>query len=165
MLENLRFYEEEENFNTTDEKVKEFCSNLSKLGDIYINDAFGTVHRAHSSIVGINLPIRASGLLLDKELNYFSKALENPQRPFLAIVGGAKVHDKIPLLYSLIDKVDELIIGGGMAFTFKKVLFNMNIGSSIFDNIGAELVLSILEKARLKGVRICLLYTSDAADE
>jgi phosphoglycerate kinase len=164
LLENLRFYSEEENYNINDLKVLEFCNNISKFGDIYVNDAFGTAHRSHSSIVGINLPIRVSGLLLSKEINYLYKSIDLPQRPFLAIVGGAKVSDKIPLLYSLISKVDEIIIGGGMAFTFKKIISNMKIGSSIFDSKGAEMVRSILDKAKLNGVKIHLPVDFVCAD-
>ena len=89
----------------------------------FVNDAFGTAHRAHSSMVGVDLPVRVAGLLMKKELTYFSQALEAPPRPFVAILGGAKVSDKIQLIHNLLDKCDELIIGGGMAFTFTKVRF------------------------------------------
>ena len=103
--------------------VKAFRDSLSKRGGIYVNDAFGTAHRVHSSMVDCQLPQKASGFLLKKELEYFAKALDQPQRPFLAILGGAKVADKILLIESL-DKVVEMIIGGGMAFTFLKVINN-----------------------------------------
>jgi phosphoglycerate kinase len=106
---------------------------LSKHGDVFVFDAFAAAHRAHSSVVGINHPIRAAGFLMAKELDFFAKALENPQRPFLAILGGAKVHDKIQLINNLLDKVDEMIIGGGMAFTFKKVIDNMEVGNFFSD--------------------------------
>jgi len=114
LLENLRFHIEEEGSiknkdgskTKADEKnVKKFREQLTSLGDVYVNDAFGTAHRAHSSMVGINLPQRASGFLVKKELDYFSKALENPERPFLAILGGAKVSDKIQLIENMLDKV------------------------------------------------------------
>uniref|UniRef100_S4RBY2 Phosphoglycerate kinase n=1 Tax=Petromyzon marinus TaxID=7757 RepID=S4RBY2_PETMA len=107
--------------------VAAFRASLSKLGDIYVNDAFGTAHRAHSSMVGCDLPIKAAGFLMKKELDYFAKALEKPERPFLAILGGAKVKDKIQLINNLLDKVDEMIVGGGMAYTFLKVLHNMEV--------------------------------------
>lgn len=131
LLENLRFHIEEEgsvkNKDGTKTKadpadVDKFREGLTALGDLYINDAFGTAHRAHSSVVGIKLPQRAAGYLMKKELEYFAKALENPERPFLAILGGAKISDKIQLIENLLDKVNSLIICGGMAFTFKKVL-------------------------------------------
>ena len=104
-------------------KIKEFRQSLAKLGDLYVNDAFGTAHRAHSSMLGEGYAQRASGFLLKKELNYFSKALDNPEHPYLAILGGAKVADKIQLIENMLDKVDEMIIGGGMAFTFRYVTF------------------------------------------
>lgn len=165
LLENLRFHAEEEGkgTNAAGEKVKAaaedvaaFRSSLSKLGDVYVNDAFGTAHRAHSSMVGVDLPIKASGFLMKKELEYFSAALDNTARPFLAILGGAKVSDKIQLISNLLDKVDEMIIGGGMAFTFKKVAHDMNIGASLFDEPGAAIVAEIMAKAESKGVKIHL---------
>lgn len=100
---------------------------MRKLGDVYINDAFGTAHRAHSSMMGDGFDIRASGFLLKKELEYFAKALDNPERPFLAILGGAKIADKIQLINNLLDKVNEMIIGGGMAYTFLKVSKDMKV--------------------------------------
>jgi phosphoglycerate kinase len=162
MLENVRFYPEEEGVGVTPdgkkikadpESIKKFRQSLTKLGDVYVNDAFGTAHRAHSSMVGIDLP-RACGFLMKRELDYFSKALEKPNRPFLAIMGGAKVTDKIKLITNMLDKVDEMIIAGGMAFTFKKVVNNVNIGNSLFDKEGAQIVHQILEKAKEKNVKI-----------
>lgn len=136
LLENLRFHIEEEG-STKDKggnkikadpaKVTQFREGLTKLGDVYVNDAFGTAHRAHSSMVGVKLPQRAAGFLMKKELEYFAKALEHPERPFLAILGGAKVSDKIQLIENMLDKVDSLIICGGMAFTFKKTLDNVAV--------------------------------------
>ena len=105
--------------------MKKFRESLRKLGDVYVNDAFGTAHRAHSSMMGEGFDIRASGFLLKKELQYFAKALDNPEKPFLAILGGAKVADKIQLINNLLDKVDEMIIGGGMSYTFLKVIKDM----------------------------------------
>ena len=143
MLENLRFHIEEEgsakNADGTKTKadkaaVEEFRKQLTKLGDVYVNDAFGTAHRAHSSMVGVELPQRASGFLMKKELEYFAKALESPERPFLAILGGAKVSDKIQLIENMLDKVNTLIICGGMAFTFKKTIKNVNVRDFCFSN-------------------------------
>ena len=136
LLENLRFHIEEEgsvkNKDGTKTKadptnVTKFREQLTRLGDVYVNDAFGTAHRAHSSMVGVQLRQRAAGFLMKKELEYFAKALENPERPFLAILGGAKVSDKIQLIDNMLDKVNSLIICGGMAFTFKKTLNNVAV--------------------------------------
>jgi len=121
-----------------------------------VNDAFGAAHRAHSSIVGISAPIKAAGFLMKKEIAAFSKVLEQPQRPVLAVLGGAKISDKIPLIENLLDKVDEMIIGGGMAFTFKKVLDHMSIGKSLFDQKGSEMVESLMKKAAARKVKIHL---------
>lgn len=165
LLENLRFHLEEEGKGVDEAKnkikanpddVAKFRASLTKLGDVYVNDAFGTAHRAHSSMVGVQLPQRASGFLMKKELDYFSKALENPQRPFLAILGGAKVADKIQLIENLLDKVNEMIIGGGMAFTFLRVLNNVEIGKSLFDQEGSTIVPKLIEKAKAKNVQIHL---------
>lgn len=125
---------------------------MSKLADIYINDAFGTAHRPHASITGINLHIKATGLLMQKELEYFAKELDSPERPFLAIVSGAKVSDKIQLIEKMLDKVNSLILCDGMAFTFLKASKNMKIGDSLYDpnNDCEALALSLLEKAREK---------------
>jgi phosphoglycerate kinase len=120
--------------------VAAFRKSLSSLGDVFVNDAFGTAHRAHSSMVGVNVETRAAGFLMAKELNFFSKVLENPERPLTVVMGGAKVKDKIPLIMNLIDLADEIIIGGGMAFTFNRVIDNIDIGDSLFDAEGAELV-------------------------
>jgi phosphoglycerate kinase len=174
LLENLRFHPEEEGVRIDSdgkkekadpEKIKKFRESLTKLGDVYVNDAFGTAHRAHSSMVGVNLPIKAAGFLMKKELDYFSKVLENPARPLLAIMGGAKVTDKIKLINHLLDKVDEMIIGGGMAFTFKQVCFNVKIGTSLFDKEGAKIVKEILEKAEQKKVKIHLPVDYAIADK
>ena len=128
LLENLRFHAEEEGkgvdasgnkVKADKEAVTAFRASLRKLADVYVNDAFGTAHRAHSSMMGEGFERRAAGFLLKKELTYFSKALNNPDKPFLAILGGAKVADKIQLIENMLDQVDEMIIGGGMAFTFR----------------------------------------------
>lgn len=140
LLENLRFHIEEEGSSKDKDgkktkadpaKVEAFRVGLTKLGDVYVNDAFGTAHRAHSSMVGVKLQQRAAGFLMKKELDYFAKALEHPERPFLAILGGAKVSDKIQLIENMLDKVDSLIICGGMAFTFKKTLDNVPVRRSL----------------------------------
>ena len=165
LLENLRFHIEEEGKGVDKDgnktkadpaNVEKFRQGLTALGDVYINDAFGTAHRAHSSMVGVALPQKASGFLVKKELEYFAKVLESPKRPFLAILGGAKVSDKIKLINNLLDKVDKLIIGGGMAFTFKKVLNNMPIGNSLFDKDGAELIEGLIAEAKKRNVTIVL---------
>merc|ERR1711881_475098 len=145
-------------------KVEEFRKGLTALGDIFINDAFGTAHRAHSSMVGVDLPQKASGFLMKKELEYFAKALENPQRPFLAILGGAKVSDKIQLIDNLLGKVNSLIICGGMAFTFKKTLENVKIGNSLFDEAGSRTVGDLVEKAKKNNVELVLPVDYITAD-
>ncbi len=175
LLENLRFHVAEEgkvkNDKTgetlkkaTPEEIAAFRASLSKLGDIYVNDAFGTAHRAHSSMVGVKLPQRAAGFLMKKELDAFAKVLDHPKRPLLAILGGAKVADKIQLIENLLDKADEIIIGGGMAYTFLKVLNGMEIGASLFDPKGAEIVPAILAKAKAKNRAIHLPVDFLAAD-
>jgi len=165
LLENLRFHIEEEGkgvdaagnkAKADPAAVEKFRASLSKLGDVYVNDAFGTAHRAHSSMVGCQLAQRASGFLLKKELTYFAKALDNPERPFLAILGGAKVADKIQLIENMLDKVNEMIVGGGMAFTFLKVINNMEIGNSLFDEEGAKIVQKLMDKAKANKVQITL---------
>lgn len=173
LLENLRFHVEEEGagvdtngkkIKADPEAVKKFRASLSKLGDVFVNDAFGTAHRAHSSMVGVNLS-RASGFLMKKELDYFAKALEDPQRPFLAIMGGAKVSDKIKLITNMLSKVDEMIIGGGMAFTFKKVLDNVKIGKSLYDDEGAKIVQEIVDKAKQRNVKLHFPHDFVTADK
>ena len=196
LLENLRFHAEEEGSSkdaegkkvkADKEKVQEFRKGLTALGDVYISkrsstkscilqdlltawldDAFGTAHRAHSSMVGVELPQKASGFLMKKELDYFAQALESPKRPFLAILGGAKVSDKIQLIDNLLGKVNSLIICGGMAFTFKKTLENVKIGNSLFDEAGSKTVGGIMEKAKKNGVQIvlpCDYITADKFDK
>lgn len=165
LLENLRFHIEEETKVKLEDGSKKaadkaaiaaFCASLSKLGDVYVNDAFGTAHRAHSSMVGVNLKEKAAGFLMEAELKAFAAVLDHPQRPLLAILGGAKIADKIPLINNLIERADEIIIGGGMAFTFKKVLANMEIGASLFDPEGAKTVADLMAKAQARGVKIHL---------
>jgi phosphoglycerate kinase len=167
LLENLRFHIEEEgkvkikNADGTETKLKAdpakeaaFRASLSKLGDVFVNDAFGTAHRAHSSMVGVNLPQKAAGFLMEAELKAFAKVLDNPDRPLLAILGGAKIADKIPLINNLLEKANKVIIGGGMAYTFHKVNRGMKIGSSLFDPEGAKIVAELEAKAKAKGVEL-----------
>jgi len=163
LLENLRFHIEEEGkgvdgsggkVKAEKEAVSAFRASLRKLADVYVNDAFGTAHRAHSSMMGEGFERRAAGFLLKKELTYFSKALNNPERPFLAILGGAKVADKIQLIENMLDQVDEMIIGGGMAFTFRKIVDGMSIGTSLYDEEGAKIVPRLMEKAAEKKVKL-----------
>jgi len=174
LLENLRFHAEEEGSSKDAEgkkvkadkaDVEKFRKGLTALGDVYINDAFGTAHRAHSSMVGIDLPQKASGFLVKKELDYFAQALEEPKRPFLAILGGAKVSDKIQLIDNLLGKVDSLIICGGMAFTFKKTLENVKIGNSLFDEAGSKTVGDLVKKAEKNNVKIVLPTDYITADK
>ncbi len=177
LLENLRFHIEEEgkikekqpdgtekSIKADPKNVEAFRASLSKLADVYVNDAFGTAHRAHSSMVGVSLPVKAAGFLMEAELNAFAKVIEQPARPLLAILGGAKIADKIPLINNLIEKADEIIIGGGMAFTFKKVLEGMDIGTSLFDPEGAKIAQELFDKAKAKGVKITLPVDFVTAD-
>jgi len=133
-----------------------FRASLAKLADVYCGDAFGTVHRGHSSMVGEGYPVKCSGFLVAKELDAFSKVLDAPAQPVLAILGGAKVTDKIQLIKNLLDKVDMMIIGGGMAFTFIKVIKGVSIGASLYDEEGAKIVNEIMAKAKEKNVEIIL---------
>ena len=174
LLENLRYHIEEEGKvkleDGTSKKadpaaVAAFRSSLSKLGDVYVNDAFGTAHRAHSSMVGVNLPVKAAGFLMEAELKAFAAVIASPRRPLLAILGGAKIADKIPLIRNLIDKADEIIIGGGMAYTFKKVMNGMEIGESLFDPEGAKIVAELVAKAKERGVSIVLPVDYVCADK
>ena len=174
LLENVRFHIEEEgkaknedgtSTKADPEKVKAFRASLTKLGDVYANDAFGTAHRAHSSVVGVELPDKVAGFLMQKELDAFAAVLDNPKRPLLAILGGAKVADKIPLINNLLDKADEIIVGGGMAYTFLKVIDDMKIGNSLFDPEGAKIVPELMAKAKEKGVKIHLPVDFITADK
>jgi len=174
LLENLRFHIEEEGKvkleDGTSQKadpkaVEAFRASLTKLGDVFVNDAFGTAHRAHSSMVGVALPDKAAGFLMEAELKAFAKVLDTPERPLLAILGGAKIADKIPLIKNLIEKADKIIIGGGMAYTFHKQLRGMKIGGSLFDAEGAKIVGELEEKARARGVELIFPVDFIAADK
>merc|ERR1711972_405294 len=165
LLENLRFHVEEEGkgldadgnkLKADAAKVTEFRASIRKLADIYCNDAFGTAHRAHSSMMGEGFDVKCSGGLMSKELDAFAKVLETPAKPVLAILGGAKVSDKIQLIMNMLDKVDKMIVGGGMAYTFLKVIDGMAIGTSLYDEEGAKIVPDIMEKAKKLGVEIVL---------
>lgn len=150
LLENVRFDKREE------QNDPGFAKELASLADIYVNDAFGTAHRAHASTAGVAKYLPAvCGFLIQKEITIMGKALTNPKRPFVAILGGAKVSDKIGVIKNLLDKVDTLIIGGGMAYTFLKALGNP-IGTSICENDKVDLAKEILEKAKEKNVSLLL---------
>ena len=159
LLENLRFHKEE-----TDNDP-EFAKALASFGEVYVNDAFGTAHRAHASTEGVahHLPAVA-GYLIKKELEIMGKALSNPERPFVAILGGAKVSDKIGVIENLIEKVDTLIIGGGMAYTFFKAR-GYEIGDSLLEADKVELAKSLEEKAKAKGVKFLLPVDNVVAKE
>ncbi|MBC7567812.1 MAG: phosphoglycerate kinase [Pedobacter sp.] len=161
LLENLRFYPEEEKGD------KEFASKLAKLGDVYVNDAFGTAHRAHAStaIVAEFFPIdKYFGYLMAEELKNAEKVNHGAEKPFTAIMGGAKVSDKILLIESLLDKVDNIIIGGGMAYTFAKAQGG-EIGTSLLEEDRMALCLELLEKAKAKGVNLLLPLDTVIADK
>src|SRR5882672_4880440 len=151
LLENLRFHPEEE---ANDEK---FARQLANLADYYVNDAFGSAHRAHASTAGITKFVQKSvaGLLMEKELEYLGKALQHPEKPFVAILGGAKVSDKIAVIQNLMTKVDALIIGGGMAYTFLKAQ-GQEIGKSLVENDKLDLARQLLKEAKERKVKFLL---------
>lgn len=159
LLENVRFHREE-----TDNEP-EFAKKLAKFAEVFVNDAFGTAHRAHASTAGVAdyLP-SVSGFLIEKELKFLGEALNNPQRPFLAILGGAKVSDKIGVIESLLEKVNTLIIGGGMAYTFIKAQ-GYQIGKSLCEEDKLDLAKEIMAKAQEKGVKLMLPADSVVANE
>lgn len=165
LLENLRFHPEEEGSSKAEDGSKQkadpasvsaFRASLSRLGDVYVNDAFGTMHRAHSSITGISVEPRLAGLLVQKELKAFSALLESPDPIDVAILGGAKVSDKLQLILHLLARVRTLLIGGGMAFSLLKAREGMEIGGSLWDAEGAALAPKIWEEAEARGVTIML---------
>jgi phosphoglycerate kinase len=151
LLENLRFHAEEE---ANDER---FSKQLASLADFYVNDAFGTAHRAHASTVGITKFVQksAAGLLMQKELTYLGKALEHPEEPFVAILGGAKVSDKIGVIRNLMDKVDAIIIGGGMAYTFLKAQ-GQQVGKSLVEEDKVDLARQLLQEAKARKLKFLL---------
>jgi len=160
LLENLRFHAEEE---ANDEH---FSKQLARLADYYVNDAFGTAHRAHASTVGMTKFVQkaAAGLLMEKELEYLGKALHHPEKPFVAILGGAKVSDKIPVITHLLDKVDSLIIGGGMAYTFLKAL-GEQVGKSLVEEDKLELARQLLQEAKTRKLKLLLPVDHVAAEK
>ncbi|MBR0600259.1 phosphoglycerate kinase [Sinanaerobacter chloroacetimidivorans] len=159
LLENVRFRKEET------KNGANFSKELADLAEIFVNDAFGTAHRAHSSTAGIadHLPA-VSGFLIEKEVKFLGNAVENPERPFVAIMGGAKVSDKILVIESLLSKVDTLIVGGGMMFTFLKAK-GFEIGKSILEADKVDLAADLLKKAEEKGVKLLLPIDTKAAKE
>lgn len=160
LLENLRFHTEETKNDTG------FAKELASLGEVYVNDAFGTAHRAHASTEGVTkfLKVAVAGFLLGKEIEYFEKALSDPPKPFVAILGGAKVSDKITVIENLLDKVNALLIGGGMAYTFIKAE-GKEIGNSKLEPDKLDTARSLKEKARRKGVKILLPVDHLIADK
>ncbi len=163
LLENIRFYAEEE------KNEPNFAKNLAELADFYVNDAFGAAHRAHASTEGVTkyLSPCVSGLLMEKELNMLGKLLENPERPFVAVIGGSKVSTKIGVLENLLSKVDVLILGGGMTYTFLKAQ-GYEIGNSIVENDKFDIALNLIKKAQEMNVRLVIskdVIVSDAFSE
>lgn len=151
ILENVRFHPEEE------KNDPEFAKQLAELGDVYINDAFGSAHRAHASTEGVTkfIKVSAAGYLMQKELEYLGAAVSNPKRPYVAILGGAKISGKIDVINNLLDKVDTMIIGGGMAFTFFKAQ-GKEIGKSLLEEEKIQLAKEVLEKVKSTGVKFLL---------
>lgn len=160
LLENVRFHAGEKK-NDTD-----FSKQLAELGDLFVNDAFGTSHRAHSSVVGITefLQPSAAGYLLEKEIRYLEGSVNEPNRPFVAVLGGAKVSDKIGVIENLLDKVDDIIVGGGMTYTFYKAK-GFPIGNSLIEEDKVELAESLIKQAEAKGVNLHLPVDSVVAKE
>lgn len=160
LLENLRFHEEEENNDA------EFAKKLAELGDVYVNDAFGSAHRAHASTEGVTKIIKqcAAGYLMQKELDYLGNAIANPKRPFTAVLGGAKISGKIDVITNLLGKVDKLLIGGGMAFTFLKAQ-GKEIGKSLLEAEKIDLAKELLEKAKNSNVKFLLPVDFVVAEE
>ena len=159
LIENVRFREEET------KNTPEFSRQLADLAEIFVNDAFGTAHRAHCSTAGVADYLPAvSGLLMEKEIRFFGDVLDDPKRPFTSVLGGAKVGDKIPLIENLIEKVDNIIIGGGMAYTFLKAQ-GMETGKSLLEEDKLDLALELMKKAEAKGVKFLLPVDMVCAEE
>lgn len=160
LLENLRFYKEEE------KGEESFAAKLAQLGDVYVNDAFGTAHRAHAStaVIADNFKDKVAGYLMESELTNADKVLGSPVRPYTAIMGGAKIADKILIIEQLLDKVDNLIIGGGMSYTFAKAQGG-TIGTSLLEADKLDFVLELMEKAKAKGVNLILPVDTVIADD
>jgi phosphoglycerate kinase len=160
LLENVRFHKEE----TDNDEI--FSGQLASHADIFVNDAFGSSHRAHASVAGVTqfMEQSASGFLLEKEIKYLSESVNNPDRPFVAILGGAKVSDKIGVIENLLNKVDTIIIGGGMTYTFYKAL-GLPIGNSLLEEDKIELAKELIQKAKKAGVKLMLPMDSVVAKE
>ena len=160
LLENLRFHPEEE------KNGPEFSKQLAALGDVYVNDAFGTAHRAHASTAGVTayMSPAVAGFLLEKEIDYFTAALDKPEHPFVAVMGGAKVSDKIGVIENLLDKIDCLIIGGGMTYTFLKAM-GVAVGNSKLEEDKVDVARRILDLAKEKGVELLLPTDHVLADD
>jgi len=163
LLENLRFHVEETGKGVTSTgktvkadkgSVERFKDALSQLGDVFVFEAFGAAHRPHASVVGIKAPQRVAGRLMQKELSVYAEVLGKPKKPFLCIIGGSKVSDKIKVMQNMMKLVDEMIIAGGMAYTFKKVVDGIEIGASLFDKEGADLVPAIMREAKDNNVQL-----------
>ena len=158
LLENVRFHAEEEKNDPA------FAKELASMAEIYVSDAFGTVHRAHASTAGVAQYLPAvAGFLIGKELEFLGNAVENPVRPFVAILGGAKVKDKIGVINALLEKVDVLLIGGGMSYTFR-VAMGGKVGRSLLDEERIDLAKELIEKAKAKGVKLLLPVDTVCAD-
>ena len=166
VLENLRFYKEEEGKGCSLEDQDTFSKQLASYGDVYVSDAFGTAHRAHASMVGVTkyMDQCAAGFLLEKEIEYLGNVLASPEKPFVAIIGGAKISGKIDVVINLMDKCDTILIGGGMAYTFF-VSQGKKIGDSLLEKDKVELAASILKQAKEKGVNLLLPIDNIVADE
>lgn len=160
LLENVRFHKEE----TDNDEI--FSGQLASHADIFVNDAFGSSHRAHASVAGVTqfMEQSASGFLLEKEIKYLSESVNNPDRPFVAILGGAKVSDKIGVIENLLNKVDTIIIGGGMTYTFYKAL-GLPIGNSLLEEDKIDLAKELIQKAKTAGVKLMLPMDSVVAKE
>ncbi|MGH9822699.1 MAG: phosphoglycerate kinase, partial [Blastocatellia bacterium] len=160
LLENLRFHQEEE------KNDPEFASQLAALADLYVNDAFGTAHRAHASTEGIThfVSTAAAGFLMEKELQYLGKALSNPERPFIVILGGAKVSDKIPVIENLLKHADQILIGGAMAYTFLKSK-GVSVGKSLVEDDRLELAADLMRRGVASGVELVLPTDNVVADK
>ena len=155
----MRFYKEEEKGDKT------FAEKLAKLGDVYVNDAFGTAHRAHASTVGMTrfMQKSAAGLLMEKELQYMGRVMQAPEQPFLAILGGAKVSDKIGVIQNLLAKVDSIIVGGGMAYTFLKAQ-GQQVGKSLVEEDKIDLAKDLLKQAKARNIKFLLPTDHVVAD-
>lgn len=165
VLENVRFYKEEEGKGCTPEEQQAFAKQLAAYGEVYVSDAFGTAHRAHASMAVVTdyIDLCGAGFLLEKEIAYLGKALEAPEHPFVAIIGGAKISGKIDVVENLMDKCDTILIGGGMAYTFYTAK-GLAIGDSLLEADKVELAGEILKKAEAKGVELLLPVDHVVAD-